>query len=158
MYNFLIKKGQMVAFLLGAIFAIAHIVLAATTTEAFTYIDQNGVEVNKEIAGVSAGLAISYILIGIAVLVFLFGVAKYFIENPNQIKSLLGFVALFVIVVVFIMMASGDAPEALRETVEKEGISPGVYKYVNGSVNATVVLLGLAFAGLIISEVTSMFK
>jgi len=158
MYNFLIKKGQLVAFLLGAIIAIVHIVLASTTTEAFSYIDQNGAEINNEIAGVSTGITISYILILIAVAAFLFGVAKYFIENPKQIKSLLGFLALFAIVGVFIMMASGDAPSVLQTTLDKEGITPGVYKYVNGSVNATVVLLVLAFAGLVVSEVISMFK
>ncbi len=148
----------MVAFLIGAVLSILHIVLAATSTEAFSYIDQNGAEVNKEIAGVSTGLVISYVLVALAVLMLVFGVVKYFAENPKQIKSLLGFLALFAIVGVFIMMASSDAPAALQPTLDKEGITPGVYKYVNGSVNATVILLVLAFAGLVISEVTSMFK
>ncbi len=158
MYKFLIKKGQLVAFLIGAVLSILHIALASSTTEAFTYIDKNGGEVSKEIAGVSTGLSISYALVAIAGVVLLFGIAKYFAENPKQIKSLLGFLALFAIVGVFIMMASSDAPAALQPTLDKEGITPGVYKYVNGSVNATVILLVLAFAGLVISEVTSMFK
>ena len=158
MYKFLIKKGQMVAFLVGAGFVMLHIFLAATTTETFDYTDANGVAVSNEIAGVSTGLSVSYILILIAVAAFLFGVVKYFMENPKQIKSLLGFLALFAIVGVFIMLASSEAPAVLQPTLDKEAVTPGVYKYINGSVNATVILLALAFAGLIISEVTSIFK
>ncbi len=139
MYNFLLKRGQLVAFLVGAIISIAHVALAMNGNYDF-------------------GLAMSYALIAISALAMVMGIAKYFIENPKQIKTLLGFLALFAIVGVLIMMASGDAPESLKDTITKANITPGVYKYINGSVNATVILLVLAFLGLIVSEVVSIFK
>lgn len=129
----------MVAFLLGAIISIIHVVLSFSGNFDF-------------------GLNISYALVAIGGLALVVGVAKYFAENPKQLKSLIGFLVLFALVGVFIMISSGEAPEALRPTLEKENITPGIFKYVNGSVNATVILLVLAFAGLIISEVTSIFK
>ena len=129
----------MVAFLIGAVIAIVHVVLALGGNYDF-------------------GLNMSYALIAISAVVLLLGIAKYFIENPKQIKTLLGFIVLFALVGVFIMTSSSEAPAVLQKTIDAQGISPSVYKYVSGSVNATIILLALAFAGLIISEVVSIFK
>lgn len=138
MYEFLTKRGQMIAFLVGVVLVAVHIMSGE--------------------GGVDFGLSASYGLTALAFLAMLVGIAKYFAENPKQIKVLLGFVVLFAFVGVMIMISSGTAPAALTGTVEKEGITPGVFKYVNGGINATMILLVLAFVGLIVSEVSSLFK
>lgn len=139
MYDFLIKKGQMVAFLVGTAIVVIHLVLSMGGGYDF---------------GLYAGIGLAVI----AAVIMLVGVAKYFIENPRQIRVMLGFVVLFVVLGVLIMMASGDIPASLRNAAADKGVTSGIYKYVNGSVNGTIILLVVAFLGLVVSEVLSLFK
>ncbi len=139
MYALLNKRGQLIAFLVGAVVVLLHI---------FT-----GMKGNYDL-GLWAGILLTIV----AFVVMLIGIAKYFAQNPRQIKVLLGFIGILAFVAVVIMLSSGNAPAALQDTIQRHGITPGIYKYINGSVNATLILLGLSFVGLIVSEIVSMFK
>lgn len=139
MYDFLMKKGQMIAFLTGAVLVVIHLVLSMGGGYDF---------------GLYAGIGLAVI----AAVIMLVGVAKYFMENPRQIRVMLGFVVLFVILGALIMMASGDIPASLQNSAADKGVTSGIFKYVNGSVNGTIMLLVVAFLGLVVSEVLSLFK
>ncbi len=148
MYDFLMKKGQMIAFLVGGAFVVIHLVLSAGGG------DNPGYATTAYNFGLYAGIVLAIV----AAVMMVVGIAKYFMENPRQIKVMLGFIALFAVLGALIMMASGDIPASLQNAAADKGVTSGIYKYVNGSVNGTIILLVVAFLGLIVSEVLSLFK
>lgn len=95
---------------------------------------------------VDIGLFITYALIGIAALGFIFSEIFFLIKNIKEAKNtLIGIGVLILILVISYAIGSG---ESIAGT-EKFELSSGTYKIVDSGLFATYTLLAVAFLAMI---------
>ncbi len=158
MYNFLLRRGTTVAFVIGF---LASLTIIAVLVNAVGDTASDDFEALNNIAafGIAAIVAIIFLALAIAAIAFggLFGV----ITNPKaSVKFLIGLVAL--LVVFGILYAAGNINDtsyaALRDAIEEYDISSGISKMINAGLIASLVLLAVAFGTVLLAEVRNAFK
>ena len=158
MYNFLTKKGQLLAFGLGVLITIVFLISVVGGMESFNALGED----EKGTTSIfNAGLysAIILVILG-AVAIVVFGV-YHAIQNPKgATKFLIGIAALVVVFFAFYAMAKPVTEEdgKLFSIIQKFNISEGVNKFITGALSTTVSLAFLAAAAFLLSEVRNLFK
>jgi len=166
MYKFLTKNGQLLAILLGV--AVVAIFLITV----FTGLDGAGYSVGDDLNQImkdapegekpafdffNLGLGLTIGLIVIAFIAALIFGLWQLITSPKQ--SLKGILAVVAIAAIFFAFYSTGVAEVAKEgLLDKHGVSDNVSKLISGGIWTTLMLLGGAFAIMILSEVRNLFK
>lgn len=161
LYNFLVKKGLMVALGIGILFIILHFVGISGGIEEFSQIPEDPaskperLEVGSKM--VSMGIMVTVALLAITFVVALVFAIIQVLSNPKG--ALAGIAGLVVILIIFGIGYSMSAGEVEQSWIDKDfGITPTISKYVSGAVFASAVMVGLAVLGLVVSEIRNFFK
>ena len=180
MYSFLSKHGQVIALGVGALITIIFFVIIGANGSTFTDLDTQQLKLrdyNIELSKTSIfnfGIVATLFLIAVTALaVAVFGVLGVVTDFKNSKKGLIGFgvvLALFV-VAYFISNSSGDADSVLqvmekmnKDTYDDAGnatintVTAGRSSYISASLITTMILGGLAFVGMIASEIWNLFR
>jgi len=100
----------------------------------------------------------AYILTGIATLVAIVFPISQMITNPkNAKKSLVGVIALIVVVVLSYLFSSGELMKFSSTELAKFNV-PSTLKQVDTGIITTYILAGVAIIAMIYSEIAKMFK
>lgn len=180
MYSFLSKNGQYIALGIGAFITIVFAIFIAGGSSTFSALDAENLsmrEYNAKLSetsifdfGIYASLAL-VIITAVACVVFgVLGIAKNFKAAK---KGLIGFGVLLVIAIIGYAIAGsmGDGESTLAvidkmnaKAVDAEGkpgmeyITSNISSWVSGGLVTMLILVIVAFLGIIISEVYNLFR
>ena len=98
-------------------------------------------------------LILAYIYFGIAAVLAILFPLEYIITHPKKVKNvLLSLLAFLVVVVIGYLMGSG------QQLASNPDISTTTMKLVDSGLKIAYIFLGVAFLGIIFSEVSSIFR
>lgn len=171
MYSFLTKNGQTIAFVSGVVLSLLFIILVMTNpgtadlgADSFTNMDS--AETQKKLVSLTQfdlGLYITYFLLAVAAIATVgFGLYHFIsllIDSPKQaMTSVIIIVGLIVFFIVGKMMSSNIDSRGVMAAANEFGVTDGQRGLISGAINTTVIVLVLAIAALIISEIRNLFK
>ncbi len=162
MYNFLTKKGQLFAFLLGAISTIIVVGSILGNANKDKLDNPEAAKMAVEIANtgiLNTGLNITVLLFVIALgAAVIFGLLNLATNFKSSIKFIAGFA---VMVIAFFILKStadhetvGKIAETMVEFKVDEGLSKGISAAIKGTIGMAIVAVG----SMIIFEIVNMFK
>ncbi len=156
MYKFLSKNGQALAFGLGLLVTILFLVNVIPNTNLID--TENPQDVNIFNFGITATIVLIVIA---AVAMILFGLFQVISTFKTSWKGILGFALLLVIFFVAYSTANGDLTNEIapiQAAADDAGVTDGNLKFIGGSIMTLVVLIGIAVAAFVISEIINFFK
>jgi len=157
MYNFLVNNGQRIAFGLGLIVTLLFLIVAFNGMDSFQALPEDD-KVSTSIFDVGIKGAIAFIIAAAAGMI-IFGLFQTFSHLKSSFIGILGFVALIAVFFIAFSSASGQASGEIAEAVDRAGgVSENAMKYIGGAITTALILLGLATAAFILSEIRNFFK
>jgi len=162
MYNLLTKRGQLFAFLLGAI-ATAIVVGSITANSNKHLLDApDAAKRATEIADtgiLNTGLSVVVLLVGLALAAtVIFGLLNLATNFKSSLKFIIGFGLLVVLFFVLKGSAVHETAGTLVETMKEFNISEGLSKGISAAIKGTVAMTVIAIGSMIIFELINMFK
>ena len=93
----------------------------------------------------------------------IFGLAQVVTSFKSSMKGILGFVALLVVFFVSYSMTDTDISPYIQGAIDKfeQGgaeFTEGNLKFISGGISTTIVLVVVAAAAFVVSEITNLFK
>ncbi len=156
MYKFLTKNGQLLAFGLGTLLTIIFYVSVSSGLEEFTELDLAKDPARFDTTIFNFGLMTARILTIVAGLIALVFGLYHTVTNPKgALKFVIGIAVFALIFFGSYSMSEGAVKESWAE---KFAITPDISKFVEGSITATIALLGIAILIFILGEVRNFFK
>ena len=158
MYKFLVNNGQGLAFGLGLVVVVLFLFNVISGLDEFTALPEED-QASTTIFNFGLYGTLVLFLIAAAGMV-LFGLYHIAVNFRGSLKGILGVVVLAVIFIVAYNMAPGE-PEitAIEEATQKAGgISEGQLKFIGGAISTVLVLLAVAAASFVFSEIRNFFK
>lgn len=166
-YKFLAKNGLTLALVLGLLGVLATMIPVFGGLEAFNEVADT-VEVNelsqsKESNIFMTGVYVTFVLGAIAFgLAILLGIIGTFSNLKASKTALIAFAVLAVLFIVLNATADTNLTEALQTAVNNPeyGVNGdlGIYKMISAGINGTLILMGVAFASMILMEIWNFFK
>ena len=162
MYNFLTKKGQMFAFLLGAISTV--IVVGSIVGNANkTMLDSpEAAKMAPEIANtgiLNTGLNVTVLLFVIAAAaVLIFGAINLLTNIKGSLKFVVGFAVMIIMFFVLKSTAEHEAVGKIVETMAEFNIDEGLSKGISAAIKGTIAMAVVAVGSMIIFEIVNIFK
>ena len=164
MYNFLVKKGTTISFLVGLVVIAIFLIMAVSGLSSAGYdtgtdLVAQGKEAMSDMNFFNPGIAMTLGLIIIAVLAMLaFGVIGL-IKFPKQgMRSIMVFGGLVILFFILRAIAPDDIGAKMAELREEFQISDGISSFINGGILTTLVLIGFAAVAMIFFEIRNAFK
>jgi len=157
MYNFLVRNGQLVAFLLGVVITVIFLISVFSGIGEFNMLAE---EEQLSTTIFDFGLKATIVLIVItAIAMLLFGIYHVATNFRSSLKGIIGLVVLVIVFFVTYSAASGEASGAVAEAAEKAGgLTAGNLKFISGAITTALILIGLAAASFVLSEIRNIFK
>ena len=158
MYNFLVKNGQGLAFGLGLLITVLFLVFVLSGMEEFSALpDEERAGTSIFDFGLRGALALTVVA---AIAMVGFGLFHILSNFRSSVKGIIGVVVLVIVFVVAYSMAPTEPDHsAIAEAVDRAGgISDNQLKFIGGAITTAVVLVGLAAAAFVISELRNFFK
>ncbi len=156
MYQFLVKRGQTIGFLLGVVVVVLFL---ATALNGISTWDSSDTTTDRFNIGLGGAVALTLIAAAAMVLFGLFNIAT---NLKSSLKGLIGFAVLVVIALIAYSTANGDITNEIRpiqETAAKTGgVDGGSLKFIGGAISTAVILIGIAFLAFILAEVRNLFR
>ena len=170
MYAFLNKYGQALAFGVGvlvvAIFLIS--IFTGDPAEMDLLMSESAGPEKYDTGVFDFGIGVSLLLTGLAfVIALIFGIAQFASDPKGSLKGLIGLAVLGVIVFFGYSTANGDIAQETPEiqhaiekftTSQETTFSSGNLKFVSGAILASLVMLGLSIASLVVFGLRGLFK
>ncbi len=168
-YKFLAKNGLTLAFVLGLIGILATMIPVFSGLDAFNSVadtvgdDVTRLSMSEESGIFYSGIYVSFlfgiIAFGLAVLLGIFGV---FTNLKASKYALIAFAVLAVLFIVLNATANTDLTPRMSEILNnpeyKVNGDLGIYKFISAGINGTLILMGVAFASMILLEIWNFFK
>lgn len=164
MYKFLSKKGEMIAFGLGVVVTLLFLISVVPNAADFNALPEK--DPARYASGIfNIGLWGAIILAVLAAVAMVgFGLFHTATNFKRSIKGIIGFGVLIGIFLVSYSMASGEITPFIEGAVAKfkdagnGELSPGNLKFIGGGISTVIVLLLLAVAAFVFSEIRNFFK
>lgn len=164
MYKFLLKNGQLLAISLGALIVVIFIFSTITglNKAGFSTSTDLVAEARDQIPSITAfnlglGLTIA-LLAATALAAVLFGLLKLATNFSSSKRSVITFLGLIVLFVVFYSTSGMETGGRLGEIHTKFGIDEGSSKIISGGLKTTLLLGTLAIVAIVVSEIRNVFK
>ncbi|TXB63310.1 hypothetical protein [Phaeodactylibacter luteus] len=161
MYKFLTKNGQTLAFGLGVVITAIFLISVVSNMGEFTAMaEEKQAETTIFDFGLYGAIALSIVA---AIAMVLFGLVQVATSFKSSMKGILGFVALLVIFFVSYSMTDTNVSPYIQGAIDKfeQGgavFTEGNLKFISGGISTTVILVILAAAAFVISEISNLFK
>ena len=156
MYKFLAKHGQMLAFGLGILVVLLFLVVAWSGLSEFNMMDEDAQAASNIFNAGLYGAILIALLCAVAWLGF--GVFQSVSNLKGSTQGLIGLAIIVGIFLVSFFVLSKPDSGSLLETVNEFNVSEGNSKLVGAALWTTVLLIGIAAAAFVVSEVRNFFK
>ncbi len=164
MYDFLVKKGTTVAFLVG----IAVILIFLITT--VSGLNSAGFDTSTDlmaqgkdaVAGMDffdtgIGLTVLLIVIAIALMVF-FGIVGLVKFPKAGVRSIATFAGLIILFFILRAVAPGDVGERIARIRDNFEVTDSISGYIGGGIATTLFLIVFAAVAMVFFEIRNAFK
>ena len=161
MYKFLTKNGQTLAFGLGVLITVVFLISVVSNMGEFTAMaEEKQMETTIFDFGLYGAMALAVIA---AAAMVIFGLAQVVTSFKSSMQGILGFVALLVVFFVSYSMTDTDISPYIQGAIDKfeQGgaeFTEGNLKFISGGISTTIVLVVVAAAAFVVSEITNLFK
>jgi len=161
MYKFLTKNGQTLAFGLGVLITVIFLISVVSNMGEFTAMaEEKQIETTIFDFGLYGAIALAILA---AIAMVLFGLLQVATNFRSSMKGILGFAALLVIFFVSYSMTETDVSPYIQGAIDKFEQGGAEFtdenlKFISGGISTTVILVILAAAAFVISEITNLFK
>lgn len=165
MYNFLLRKGQAVAFGLGIV------VIAIFLISIFTGMGDAGYSMSDDLNKLTAeqkadisffnpGLMITVVMTIVAFVLALvvFGVVDLFKYPKAAVKTLIGLAVIAVVFFALYSMSDVETAGKLGRIHQEFDISEGVSKFISGGIKTTIGLILIAVLAMIFGGIRNAVK
>lgn len=156
MYNFLVKNGQSLAFIIGIGITILFFVFVMGGMEAFSALPE---EKQDTTSIFNFGLQSA---IGLGIIAFVLWIAFSLFQTVTNLKgSLLGLIGAAVLVVIFLIAYNTGTVETsgpVYEAMVKQNVSDSNSQFISGGITTALILAGAAALSFIVFEVLNFFK
>ncbi|MEL7120614.1 MAG: hypothetical protein AAFO07_14270 [Bacteroidota bacterium] len=157
MYNFLVRNGQAVAFLLGVAITVIFLISVVSGISAFNMLPEDQQDQTSIFDVGLYGAIVLVIVAAIGMLVF--GLFQIATNLKGSVKGLIGLAVLVIIFIVAYTSANGVPEGAVAAAADKAGgLSPGNLKFIGGAITTTLILIGIAALAFVFSEIRNFFK
>ncbi len=155
MYNFLSKNGQLFAFILGLVVTAIFLFSVFGGLDSFNALaeDQRGTT-NIFDFGLYAAMGLTALCAAFALL---FGLIQTLSNPGGAIKGIIGIAVLAGLFFAGQAMAGADTPKVM-ETLREFKVTDGQSGFINGAIGGGLILLGIAAAVFVVSELLNFFK
>ncbi|MEL7378443.1 MAG: hypothetical protein AAFY36_01930 [Bacteroidota bacterium] len=167
MYEFLKKNGQLLALGVGAAISLIFIVLVFSSGDASLTADSPDSE-KYEAASFTFGIGATIALLVVcAIAALVFGVLQIADNPKGSMKGLIGLGVVAVLVFIGFGASAGDPVadgpmlvDAVNTFNDASGgeMSSGTYKFIGGSIVASLILLVIAVVSLLAFGIRSFFN
>lgn len=164
MYEFLLKKGQTVAFLAGLVITVIFIGTAISGINGAGLAGADLSQMKEEIPGmnyfnfgIGATIALILICFGLLVLFLLVDIGKFPKQMGKSLLAVVGLVAVFAALTATSTVETGGVWDRLMNNPEM-AFTSGVSKFVSGGLKTTGLLVVVAVGIMIFSEIRNSFK
>ena len=161
MYNFLIRKGVLMGFLLALLAIIITVIPISLGIDAFDAVPEKQQAFSEEGSIFGVGITVARVLLFISILLMVvLGIVGIFKDLKSSMKGVIGFVVIVVFFGILYATASTDVSGELATIVANPefGVTDNIFKLVSGGITGTVILLFVAFIAIVLMEVWSFFK
>jgi len=149
------------AFGLGVLITVIFLISVVSNMGEFTAMaEEKQVETSIFDVGLYGAIALTIIA---AVAMVVFGLFQVITSFKSSMKGILGFVALLVVFFVSYSMTETDVTPYIQGAIDKFEQGGAVFtdenlKFISGGISTTLVLVVVAAAAFVISEITNLFK
>jgi hypothetical protein len=164
MYDFLVKKGLTLAFIIGTIITVIFLVIAVNGINGAGLAGVDLTERKADIPsmnffnfGLWAAIILTLVCFGLLLLFILVDIGKF----PKQMgRAILAVVALIVVFVGLTMSSTAESGPLWDKLYNNPdfAFTPGVSKFVSGGLKTTGILTVLAVLIMIGAEIRNSFK
>lgn len=161
MYKFLSKNGQTLAFLLGVVVVGIFLLQVLSGLDSWNPNSDNKYDTGIFNFGLTAARGLVYIA---ALGMLVFGVYHVATNFRGSIKGILGFAVLLAVFFIAYSSASGEVEPFIARSVENFEGSQGVdltannLKFIGGGISTVLILVVVAAAAFVLSEIRNFFK
>ncbi len=155
MYNFLSKNGQLVAFLIGLVITAIFLFSVFSGLSGFNALaeDQRGTtDIFNFGLYAAAGLTVLCALIAL-----FFGLFQTLSNPKGAIAAIAAVIGLAVLYFAGQALAGADTAKVV-ETMGEFKVTEGQGNFINGAIGGGLLLIGLAMAAFVLSELRNFFK
>lgn len=156
MYDFLNKKGQLLAFGFGILVTVIFLVFIFSGLDEFSGAPK---EKQLEMDLFNFGLYASIVMVILGYLAWFGFSVVQMIDNPKaSLKGLIGVGGLIVVFIIIYLTAQPETSGPLLATHQNFDVTDGQSKFISGAMTTAGLLLGGAFLAFAVSEVRNIFK
>jgi len=155
MYNFLSKNGQLVAFVIGLIITAIFLFSVFSGLSGFNALaeDQRGTTDIFNF-GLYAAAGLTALC---AIFALLFGVVQTLSNPKGAIAAIAAVIGLAVLYFAGQSLAGADSAGVVR-TMGEFDVTDAQGTFINGAIGGGLLLIGLAMAAFVLSELRNFFK
>ncbi len=165
MYNFLLKRGQLLALLLGV--GVVAIYLATvlsglgtagySTSDDLNTILKNNPGADFSFFDLGMKLTVGLIILAAAAAV-LFGLWQMLMSPKGALKGIIGVAVIAVLFFVLSNSSEAESTGKIGELVQRFDVSESVSKYISGGLKTTVILAAASALFMVLGEIRNLFK
>ncbi len=156
MYNFLLRNGTTIAFVVGFIAAVVLVVAVVGGGSEYAYDDHVNLY-GVGAFGTAVKIGVAFVVLGLIAIAV--GGIYGLVTNPKSaIKFVIGGAVLAVMVGILFAISPEETSGPVRALNEEYDIQGTTTRLISGGILATVILLGLAFATVLLAEIRNAFK
>jgi len=162
MYKLLTKRGQLFAFLLGAISTV--IVVGSITGNSNKHLldapdaAKRAVEIaDTGILNIGLNVVAALVFVALAATV-IFGLLNLVSNFKSSLKFIIGFSIMLSLFFILKTTAAHETVGSLVETMQEFNIDQNLSKGISAAIKGTVIMTVIAIGSMIIFELINMFK
>jgi hypothetical protein len=164
MYEFLLKKGQTLAFIVGTVITVIFMGLAVSGINNAGLAGADLTTMKEEIPnmnyfnfGLYATMALIIICFGLLVIFLLLDIVKFPKQMGKSLLAVVGLVIVFVVLTMTSEVETGGIWDRLMNNPDF-AFTPGVSKFISGGLKITGLLTIVAVGIMIFQEIRNAFK
>ncbi len=165
MYNFLVKRGQLFALLLGVgVVAIYLITVFSglrsagySTSDDLNQILKNNPDADFGFFDLGIYLTGGLIAFAAAIAV-IFGLLQVLRSPKGALKGIIAVAAIAILFFVLSNMAEAESTGKIGELVQRFNVSDTVSKYITGGLQTTMILAAASALFMVLGEIRNIFK
>ncbi len=156
MYNFLVRRGTTIAFVVGFLISALIIFLTVSGASGISSDDYTTLYGVQEFV---TSVGIGTLLVIVSVVVILLGGIYGLIINPKgALKFVIGAGVLLILMLALYFGMSDNNTIEVRDLVEQYDIQGAISKMITVGIFSTLILLGVAFFTVLLAEIRNAFK
>jgi len=156
MYDFLVRRGTSIAFVIGFLISALIIFLTVTGASGIPSDDYDTLYgVNQFVTSVGIGTLLT---LAAAAVILLGGVYGLIVNPKGALKFVIGAGILLLIVAILYFTMKDTNTAEVTNLIEQYDIQGAISKLISVGIFSTLILLGIAFFTVLLAEVRNAFK